>query len=504
VSGPIHVLLAAAPIAVVVFTMILLSWRAASAGLLGLVATLVIAWAAFGLGERVYGDLGPAGAAGGALLEAGFTAASILWIVFTALCIYEMQTRSGAFETLKQGLTRLSDDPRLLAILIAWFFALFLEGVAGFGTSVALAAPILVGLGFTPVKAVTLSLIGHAAGVSFGAVGTPVLPQMAATGLTGLELSRSAGVLHAGAGLILVAFLVRIAGEGSPQPRHWAYGALAAVAFLAPFLALAWFVGPELPTIGGAIVGGAFFALAIRSRAPSPAMAGGPDGSALLRAATPYFVVLGLVLATRLVAPVRETLRPVVWEWSLFDAFSGRVEPLYHPGTLLFAGFLIGGLLQGRSARDIGQAAACAAHRLLPVVVALLAMLGLSRLMVHAGMIQTLAEAAAGAGPVWPLLAPFVGVLGTFVTGSATSSNILFSDFQLATSNALGLPAATLQGAQNFGAAVGNMVCPHNIIAGGATVGLAGREGEVLRKTALACLIYAAAGGLLVTALARL
>jgi lactate permease len=117
--------------------------------------------------------------------------------------------------------------------------------------------------------------------------------------------------------------------------------------------------------------------------------------------------------------------------------------------------------------------------------------------MVHSGMIQSLAEAAAAMGPAWLFFAPFIGVLGTFVTGSATSSNILFSGFQEATAKSLALPVATLQGAQNFGAAGGNMVCPHNIIAGGATVGLAGREGEILRTTAIACLTYAAAGGLL-------
>jgi lactate permease len=496
-----HTLLAAVPIALVVLTMTVWRWRAASAGLLGLAATLVIAVTGFGLGTRVHGGLGPASAAAGALLEALFTAGTILWIIFPALCIYELQARWGAFETLKQGLTRLTEDPRLLGLLVAWFFALFLEGVAGFGTPVALAAPILVGLGFTPVQAVTLALVGHAAGVSFGAVGTPVLPQMAATGLSGLELARPAGLLHAALGAILAAFLVRLAGDAPPQSRHWADGALAALFFFGPYLALAWFVGPELPTIGGAILGGAGFALVVRRTAAATPKGGRPRGTALLRAAVPYLVVVVLVLATRLVAPLREGLQTVVWGWSLLDAFTGRLEPLYHPGTLLLLGFVLGGFAQGRSATDLAGAAASAARRLVPVVVALLAMLGLSRLMVHAGMIQTLADAAAGTGAAWPFLAPLVGVLGTFVTGSATASNILFSDFQEATAIALGLPVATLQGGQNFGAAVGNMVCPHNIIAGGATVGLAGREGEVMRATALACLIYTAAGGLM---LARL
>jgi len=494
----VSALLAAAPIGLVLLAMTVWRWGAASAGLLGLAATLVIAVAGFGLGTRVHGSLGPVTATAGAFLEAMFTAAGILWIIFPALCIYELQVRSGAFETLKRGLSGVGENPRIVTLLVAWFFALFLEGVAGFGTPVALAAPILVGLGFTPVRAVTLALIGHAAGVSFGAVGTPVLPQMAATGLSGLELAQSAGLLHAGLGTILVAFLVWLAGDAPPQPREWIYGTLAALFFFVPFLALAWFVGPELPTIGGAILGGTAFALVIRGRMPASADAKGPSGWAMLHAALPYLTVVVLVLATRLMPPLREALQMVSWDWTVLEIFAGRIEPLYHPGTLLLLSFVFSGFMQGRSTINIARAATCAARRLAPIVIALLAMLALSRLMVHASMIQSLAEAAAAIGPAWPFFAPFIGVLGTFVTGSATSSNILFSGFQEATATSLALPVATLQGAQNFGAAVGNMVCPHNIIAGGATVGLSGREGEILRTIAIACLTYTAAGGLLV------
>jgi lactate permease len=164
---------------------------------------------------------------------------------------------------------------------------------------------------------------------------------------------------------------------------------------------------------------------------------------------------------------------------------------------MLLAGFLLGGIIQGARGPELASAAARAARRLAPVVVALLAMLSLSRVMVHAGMSEVLASAAAGAlGTAWPLLAPCV--LGTFITGSATASNILFTDFQQATARGLGLPVVNLVSGQGFGAAVGNIVCPHNIIAGGATVGAAGKEGEVLRRTAPACGLYATAGGLLV------
>jgi lactate permease len=257
-------LAASLPILLVIATMAVLRWRAVSAGLLGLAVALLLAVVVFGFGDEVYPALGPVRATGGALGEALFVTATILWIIFPALCIYEMQARTGAFDTIRSGLSRLSSDPRILVLLVAWFFGLFMEGVAGFGTPVALAAPILVGLGFSPVKAVALALIGHAAGVSFGAVGTPVLPLMAATGLSGIELARPAALLHALLGWILVAALFVLASEGKPVMRGWRWAALAAGLFLAPFLVLAWFVGPELPTVGGAIIGGALFAFVLR------------------------------------------------------------------------------------------------------------------------------------------------------------------------------------------------------------------------------------------------
>ena len=230
--------------------------------------------------------------------------------------------------------------------------------------------------------------------------------------------------------------------------------------------------------------------------------AGMPD---ILRASAPYLMLISFILITRLIAPIRDLLSAYVWDWQLLEHFKGAFKPLYHPGTMLMLAFLAGARLQGVAGRDIRMALAKAIRQLRPVTIALLVMLTLSRLMVHATMIDALALAAAStAGGIWPLVAPFVGVLGTFVTGSATASNILFSDFQHATAGNLQLPTLVMAGAQGFGAAVGNMICPHNIIAGGATVGIAGQEGVILRRTLWPCLVYAMLGGLLALLLAHL
>ena len=193
----------------------------------------------------------------------------------------------------------------------------------------------------------------------------------------------------------------------------------------------------------------------------------------MLSAAAPYLILVLLILLTRLLAPVQRTLTNVVWEWALFERFGGSFQPLFHPGSLLFLGFLCGAFWQRASLAETRVAMRTAAGQLSTVTVALLTMLSLSRLMVHAGMIDSLAAAAAHTlREVWPVCAPAVGVLGTFVIGSATASNILLSDFQQATAQHLSLPVLPLIGVQGFGAAVGNMICPHNIIAGSATVGV--------------------------------
>jgi len=536
----VQALLAALPLFVILVAMLALRWSAARAGAAGLAVTLVVARFGFGYGTRVLPDLGVGLATGGALAEALFIAATILWIIFPALCIHELQLRTGAIDVLRLAMGRLSNDPRIVALLVAWFFVLFVEGAAGFGTSVALAAPFLVSAGFRRVEAVTIALVGHAVGVSFGAVGTPVLAQVAVTPYSGLEIAAATGIYHGLVGWLMPLVAMLLVTRSLPRDERlgagaWGWTLLAAALFLVPHTLIATFVGPELPTLGGSLIGAVGFVAALlltrrlqqrRAVGPAPvpaatdatdttddalatrapathAATAGPRASgalrpaALLRAAAPYLVLVAAVLVTRLVPSVQEALSNVTIAWSA-DAFGASFAPLYHPGTMLLLGFAVGAAWQRAARADVAHAMRLAALKLAPVTVALVAMLGLSRLMVYAGMVDALASAAAlAAGAAWPLFAPFVGLLGTFVTGSATASNILFTDFQLATAERLELSVLALLGAQGFGAAVGNIVCPHNIIAAGATVNLTGKEGEVLRRTLGVALLYALLGGLL-------
>ncbi len=495
--------LALLPILAIVVLMVALHWPAARAGLVGLVVALPVAL-------FVFDWQGPAAAPGLAAAlaglggEAGFTALTILWIVFPALWIHEFQLANGATETIREALGRLTSDPRLVALLVGWFFALFAEGAAGFGTPVALAAPILVGLGMAPIQAVSLALVGHAVGVSFGAVGTPVMAQLAVTELAPRSLAGATALLHAALGWTMALALYRLQVAETPTGAGWSWPLLAAFSFLLPYVAIAWLVGPELPTLGAALLGGGFFAWQVRRR-EKRAVQGEPALPAreLVLAGLPYLVLLVLILATRLIGPLKTALSGIEIHWTLFDGgYGGQFAPLYHPGTMLLLGLLTAAIVRRSSFAELAATAGQAAARLPQVALALLAMLTLARLMVHSGMIERLAEAAAGlTGQAWPLLAPATGALGTFVTGSATASNILLTDFQTATAGALGLSSLWLVAAQGFGAAVGNIICPHNIVAGNATVGLTGKEGPVLRRMLGPALLYAGLGGVLVAAI---
>jgi lactate permease len=506
IDAAVGPLLAAAPILTVLGLMLGARWSAARAGSAGLALALFLGLALFDLGSAPGGALG---GATGALAEAAFTSLTILWIIVPALAIHRLQTATGAVDVLRGGLAAVSGDPRLTALLVAWFFALLIEGAAGFGTAAALAAPFLVALGLPAVSAVAAALLGHAVGVSFGAVGTPIVPQAAATGLPPLELAAATAIYGAALGWLLLAALTWLLARardgagwgGSPGWRLWAWSALAGVLFLMPFFGLASWVGPELPTLGGSVLGGGVFvgALLAGARSRGRDRAAGVRPPMALRAAAPYIALVGLVLVTRLLPPLRDALQALEWRWQLSDgAYGGAVQLLYHPGTMLFLALLLGAASQRAEPALVRSALADTLRRSAPVFVALLVMLGMARLLVHAGMIESLAAAAAlTLGGAWPALAPAVGALGTFVTGSATASNALFTDLQAATAEAAGVGVTSVLGGQGFGAAVGNVIAPHNLIAAAAVVGLAGREAEILRRTLPVALLMLALAGIL-------
>lgn len=528
--------LAALPVAAILILMVGAKWSASLAGATAAFGAIILALTAFEYGQD--DPFGPLEGVIGVLARAAWVAFTVMLIIGPALGVHHLQQRTGATAALEAGLARITPDPRVAALLIVWFFCLLIEGAAGFGTPVALAAPFLVAAGFKPVTAVVAAMVGHASAVPFAAVGTPTLAQLAIVDYAPRELSWAVAPYMAVVGLVLAFVVARLVGTLLPTAGPpWKWMAVAYAAFFVPNLLIARFVGPELPSLVGAIGGAVGFILIVRwavsrrmrgdatgtgprltdeeiaadeqvresaeevierseERRAADARAGltgpvhtGPVHTvrreprmSVLSATAPYLVLVALVLLTRLVAPVREASQAWEVRWELFGHFSESIQPLYHPGLLLLVAFLAGAVWQRAAVRDVGLAFEKATYQVIPVFVALVAMVTVAFTMSESGMTTQLAVAAAGAGAAWPLLSPFVGALGTFMTGSATASNILFTEFQDQTALSADLDPVPLMGAQGAGAAIGNLICPHNVVAAAATVGLSGREGQVLTQ----------------------
>ena len=511
--------LAVLPIAAILLLMVVAKWSAALAGGTAAIGAMVLALTAFEFG----GDdqpFGPVEGIVGVLARAGFVALTVMLIIGPALGIHHLQQRTGATRALEAGLSRITPDPRVAALLIVWFFCLLIEGAAGFGTPVALAAPFLVAAGFKPVTAVVAAMLGHASAVPFAAVGTPTLAQLAIVDYEPLELSWAVAPYTAVVGLVLAFMVARLVATLMPTAGPpWKWMGVAYLAFFVPNLLIARFVGPELPSLVGAIGGAAIFILVVRwvvNRRLRARVAAGEDlmspeelvaeermheaaeetieadreerhaaeapPMSFLAATAPYLILVVLVLVTRLVTPVKEATQSWTVSWELFDHFTEHIEPLYHPGLLLAVAFVGGAIWQRAALKDVGRAFEKATFQVVPVFVALVAMVTVAFTMSESGMTTELATAAAATGALWPVLSPFVGALGTFMTGSATASNILFTEFQDQTALSANLDPLPLLGSQGAGAAIGNIICPHNVVAAAATVGLSGREGEVLNR----------------------
>ncbi len=456
--------LAAAPLLAVLVLMLGLGWSAARAGLVGL---LLAALGAQAPSLPLFA---------GVLAEGGFHTLAIVAILWPALALHAQQERGGALQQLRGLLAARDAAPALQALLLGWCVALFFEGAAGFGAPIALVAPLLVGLGLAPLQAVLLALVGHALGVCFGALGTPVAALAAVSAVDAALIARPTAWLQLLLmPLLLAAFALLLRGAGLRLPLRALL--LAGLGFALPALAVAWFLGPALATLFGALCSAALLLPLLRG----PAARALPAGWA--RALWPYALLAVLVLAARAL-PESAALR-LQWQW---QGFGAQLALLSHPGLLLALAALLAARLQRLPAAVSRGAWAAAGRQLLPVAAALFVMLVLSRLLLHGQQLAVLQRAAVdGLGGAWPLLAPALGALGSFVTGSATASNLLFGGLQAQTAVALGLDGARLLAAQGLGAGLGNLICPHNLIAGAATVGLRGAEGALLRRTLPVC-----------------
>jgi lactate permease len=531
------------PIVAVLLLMVWLRWPAARA--------MAIGWAiATALGLALWRM--PPGWWAAAALYGALQALDIILIVFGAILLMNHLQASGAIAAIRAHFGRTVEDARIQLLLIGLGFMTLIEGVAGFGTPGALGAPLLTGLGFTPLAAAAFGLLFNAPNPPLGAAGVPVnggIGSVIDEGVLGGALTPGAflrgvagwtgvftGSTLAILGLLGVFLLLYWFGHDNERSLRGAWrGAqpaapfaltVGALAGLAQFL-MGWFVGPELPTaVAGLVALGVGLWLVRRGyllprvvwRLPENGAgallveqgpeSGTPDMPVLL-AWAPYMLVVLLLFVTRMPGlGLREALQGLAlrWERVLGQEIAYTLRPLYIPGVMPFMPVAILTAYLHRMAPGRARAAwGRTLRQTARIALTLLVAVSMAQIMIRSatnpgglpGMMQALSLALAqAAGQAHPFVAPWLGALGAFMTGSSTSSNILFSVVQHDAAASLGLPRTLIVALQNAGSGLGNMVSVLNIAAVCGVLGLRRVEGDLLRRLLVPTVILAALVGL--------
>ncbi|WP_373945834.1 L-lactate permease [Paracoccus marcusii] len=553
-SQGIMFIAAALPVAVVFVLLVVMRRSAKLSMMTAYVVTVLLALFLWGA---------PVARVAGATVNGLVTAVTLLYIVFGAILLLYTVQESGAIRTIRRGFMDISPDRRIQAIIIAWMFGSMIEGASGFGTPAAVAAPLLLAIGFPAMAAVMVTLIIQSTPVSFGAVGTPMLvgintglsnsPEVASAiaPLTLAEyvpvVAAQVALVHALVGvlipLLMVGMLTRFFGTERSFAkgfRAWKFAIFAGLAFTMPYLLVARILGPEFPSLLGGLIGLMIVVPAARAGwfMPSdsfdfPARAQwdkgwqgniepdqaelGPDDRriGLLTAWMPYVIVAALLVLTRTIAPLKAWLTGPDTTLALRDLFGSGINATaqfaYSPGTVMIIASLISVALFRMRGSDYGRAWAISGRTMLAAAPALLLAVPMVQVFINSGsesvasMPITLAEGmAAATGASWPLFAPIVGALGAFIAGSNTVSNMMFALFQFSAAQGIGLDLAGITIVvvlQAVGGAAGNMVCVHNVVAASAVVGLTDREGDIIRKTLITMAYYVVQAGLIGMAL---
>ena len=493
--------LALSPVLAVLVLMLGLNWKASRAGLAGWVLALTVAALRFGAGSAV-------------LLNAQFKGVlltlDVLYIIWTALLLFHVADRAGAINVIAERLPDLTGDRLMQGLLLGWVFSSFLQGVGGFGVPIAVIAPLLVGLGFGPVAAVVMASIGHSWAVTFGSLASSFQALMASSGMSGPQLAPPAALLLGIAGLgcgIVVAHVQegwRGVLRGAPALMILALTMSVTQYVLA--VNRLWTLGATGAGLAGLIVGVGVTRLPIyrttASTQSSPATNSPEQKRSLGLALAAYVLLIALASALNLIPPLDDLFNRVVLSfnfpelstrsgWVTLAGPGRRISVFGHGGAILFYTSALAYVVYRRAGyysdepnavRVIAQATGRSAGR---SSLGILAMVGMAATMAHAGMTNLLAEgiSASVGARAYPLVAPWVGTLGAFMTGSNTNSNVIFTALQQQTALLLDLPVPIILAAQTTGGALGSVLAPAKVIVGCSTVGLAGEEGRVMRAS---------------------
>ncbi|CAM5453656.1 L-lactate permease OS=Streptomyces rochei OX=1928 GN=G3I25_01120 PE=3 SV=1 [Streptomyces rochei] len=492
-------LVAALPLVIVLVLLGGVRMKAHLAGLTGLLAAVLVAWLAYGMPL----DQTASSAAQGAV----FGLFPILWIVVNALWVYRMTVRTRHFDILRRSFGRLSDDPRIQALVVAFCFGALLEALAGFGAPVAICSVMLVALGFDPVRAAVVSLVANTAPVAFGAMGTPVVTLAQVTGLPLDDVASVVGRQTPLLALVVPLLLVALVDGRRGLRETWVPALACGVAFAVAQFAAANYVSAQLADIGAALLGAGALVAVPHSRRPAaePVRAAvltgvrseeldeEDSGREVVRAYAPYALIVAVFSVAQIPA-VKDWLAKATqtYDWPFLDV----VDPERNPaggnvfslpvvstgGTLvLFAGVATAVVL-GVHARVAVKEWLATVHELRFAILTVTSVLALAYVMNLSGQAATIGHFVAAAGAGLAFLSPVLGWFGVAVSGSDTSANALFGALQVTAARESGLSPELLAAANSSGGVLGKMISPQNLTIACAAVGLAGREGDLLRK----------------------
>ncbi|HXG86687.1 MAG TPA: L-lactate permease [Vicinamibacterales bacterium] len=493
--------------------------KAHIAALLGLAAALIVAIAIFGMPTSL------------ALATAGYGAAygllPIGWIVLNVIFLYQLTSDAGLFATLRHSITAVTKDTRLQLLLVAFSFGAFFEGASGFGTPVAITGALLIGLGFTPLAASGLSLIANTAPVAFGALGTPIIALQGVTQLDLFELSAMVGRQLPFFSLIVPFWLVWAYAGRTGVVGVWPAILVAGSSFAALQFLMSNYHGPWLVDIVAAIgsIGAVVLFLRVwqpndqwtptwgRETAVAPTAAtAAPPRADVIRAWVPW-LILSVIVFIWGIPQVRAWLdgisvlripvpalhlhvfrTPPVVAAPTAEAAIFNINWLSATGTGIFLAAIIAGFVMGRSVTELARTYARTLVLVSTSLLTISAMMALGFTTRYSGVDATLGLAFAGTGMFYPFFGTMLGWLGVALTGSDTSSNVLFGSLQRITAEQLGLSPTLMAAANSSGGVMGKMIDAQSIVVASTATRWYGHEGEILRfvfwhSVVLACLV---------------
>ena len=442
----------------------------------------------------------------------------ICLVIVAAVFTYNLVVHTKNMELIKKMLTSVSKDKRILVLIISWGFGGFMEGMAGFGTAVAIPAGILCGLGFDPIFAAMICLVANTTPVAFGSIGIPTVTAANVTGFSP-HMTASYVVLQLAIMVILVPFfLVFITGKHEGAKGLGDYKEIlfitlmSGVSFLIPQYLTAKFIGAELPAVIGSVCSMAVTIILAKVMLKGKSskfdveIEEKEDERSLtvkdaLVAWSPFILVLVFLLLTSTLVPaIHDPLSAIK---SNVPIYTGEGAAPYSftwvatPGVLILIAAFIGGIIQKCPIGEIFGVLGKTIVQMLKTIITIMAVLATAKIMGYSGMTQSIADFIVRVtGSFYPLVAPLIGSIGTFVTGSSTSSSVLFSKLQASTGAELNINQIWLVAANTVGSTAGKIISPQSIAVATAATATVGKESEILTKVIKYFVLFAVIYGL--------